>query len=109
MAQLRKPAGLVDREMQWKELAALWHSPRPELVFVLGRRRVGKSFVLGPLARDLHKLRERAQLTLKELGAVTSVKYVLFSRHAPVDRALREEIAGGRVIWLGLDDLLPNK
>lgn len=49
--QLRKPAGLVDREAEWKELAALWHSPRPELVFVLGRRRVGKSFVLGPLAR----------------------------------------------------------
>jgi AAA+ ATPase superfamily predicted ATPase len=60
-------------------------------------------------ARDLHKLRERTQLMLKEIGAVTSVKYVLFSRHAPVDRALREEIAGGLVIWLGLDDLLPNK
>lgn len=51
VAQLRKPAGLVDREAQWKELAGLWHSPRPELIFVLGRRRVGKSFVLGPLAR----------------------------------------------------------
>jgi hypothetical protein len=37
MAQLRKPAGLVDREGEWKELAALWLTARPELIFVLGR------------------------------------------------------------------------
>jgi hypothetical protein len=60
-------------------------------------------------ARDLDKLRERTQLMLEKLGAVTAVKYVLFSRHAPVDRALREEIARGRVIWLGLDNLLSNQ
>jgi hypothetical protein len=37
-----------------------------------------------------------------------AVKYALFSRHAPVDPALREEIASGRVTWLGLDNLLPK-
>ena len=57
---------------------------------------------------DLHKLRERTQLMLKELDGVTTVKYVLFSRHAPVDHALREEIASGRVMWFGLYSLLPN-
>jgi AAA+ ATPase superfamily predicted ATPase len=51
---------LVDREGEWKELAALWQTPRPELIFVLGRRRVGKSFVLGPLARATGGLYYRA-------------------------------------------------
>ena len=56
--------------------------------------------------RDLRKLQERTQLMLRELEGVTSVKYALFSRHTPVDRALLEEISGGRVMWLGLDSLL---
>ena len=72
---------------------------------------------LGPLfgetstretSASLHKLRERTQLMLKELDGLTTVKYVLFSRHAPVDRALREEINSGRVMWFGLDSLLPK-
>jgi hypothetical protein len=51
MARPRKPAVLIDRQDEWKELLDLWASPRPELVFVLGRRRVGKSFVLSKFAR----------------------------------------------------------
>ena len=58
--------------------------------------------------RDLRKLQERTQLMLRELDGVMSVKYALFSRHTPVDRALLEEISGGRVMWLGLDSLLPG-
>jgi hypothetical protein len=58
--------------------------------------------------RDLRKLQERTQLMLRELDGVTSVKYALFSRHAPEDRALLEEISGGGVMWLGLDSLLPG-
>jgi hypothetical protein len=50
MARPRRPASLIDRQDEWKELATLWDSPRPELVFMLGRRRVGKSFLLGPFA-----------------------------------------------------------
>ena len=32
---------------------------------------------------------------VKDIGTVASVKYVLFSRHAPVDRALREAVSAG--------------
>ena len=42
----RKPSALIDREHEWKELASLYRSERPEFIFVLGRRRAGKSFVL---------------------------------------------------------------
>jgi AAA+ ATPase superfamily predicted ATPase len=46
----RKPAALTDRDAEWRELAALHASARPELVFVLGRRRAGKSYVLSRFA-----------------------------------------------------------
>ena len=42
----RKPPSIRDREAEWRELARLCASDRPELVFVLGRRRAGKSYVL---------------------------------------------------------------
>lgn len=51
MARPRKPATLINRQDEWKELRAVWTSPRPELVFVLGRRRVGKSFLLSQFSR----------------------------------------------------------
>jgi AAA+ ATPase superfamily predicted ATPase len=46
----RKPIEIVDREFQWKELLDIQKSGRPELCFVLGRRRAGKSFVLSKFA-----------------------------------------------------------
>lgn len=48
-----KPADLVDREKEWATLAETWSSNRPELVIALGRRRVGKSFLLSRFARDV--------------------------------------------------------
>jgi AAA+ ATPase superfamily predicted ATPase len=41
-----KPTELFDRDSEWRTLDALWEKPRPDLVFVVGRRRVGKSFLL---------------------------------------------------------------
>ncbi|MBO6939760.1 MAG: ATP-binding protein [Deltaproteobacteria bacterium] len=46
-----RPNEILDREAEWGVLEDLWGSAQPELVFVLGRRRVGKSFVLSRFAR----------------------------------------------------------
>ena len=48
-----RPADLIDREPEWQRLEAYHASPRSELVFVLGRRRVGKTFLLAPFAREV--------------------------------------------------------
>lgn len=42
----RKPSSIIDREAEWRELASLCRTDRPELAFVLGRRRAGKSYLL---------------------------------------------------------------
>jgi AAA+ ATPase superfamily predicted ATPase len=47
-----KPADLVDRDREWQRLATTLASQRPELALVLGRRRIGKSFLLSRFARD---------------------------------------------------------
>lgn len=49
--KLTRPGSVLDRDAEWRKLVELWSSDRPELVFVLGRRRVGKSFTLVPFAR----------------------------------------------------------
>src|SRR5688572_14298121 len=46
-----RPDDMHDREAEWHALEAMWHRPRPQLAFVLGRRRVGKSFTLSRFAR----------------------------------------------------------
>ncbi|GMV41102.1 MAG: ATPase AAA [Myxococcales bacterium] len=46
-----KPAEIIDRDAEWRTLETMWRKDRPQLVFVLGRRRVGKSFVLARFAR----------------------------------------------------------
>ena len=51
-----KPADVVDRAREWEALSRLWTSPRPELAFVLGRRRVGKSYLLAQFAQGVHGL-----------------------------------------------------
>lgn len=48
-----KPAEILDRDTEWRTLEGLWRKDRPQLVFVLGRRRVGKSFVLARFARQV--------------------------------------------------------
>lgn len=48
---MEKPAAIRDRDVEWKELTRIWRRPSPELAFILGRRRVGKSFLLARFAR----------------------------------------------------------
>lgn len=48
---MEKPTVIRDRAAEWQELTQIWRRPSPELVFVLGRRRVGKSFLLSRFAR----------------------------------------------------------
>ncbi len=47
-----KPADLFDRDQEWTHLVRAWASDTPELLFVLGRRRVGKSYVLARFAQQ---------------------------------------------------------
>ncbi|MFL5381213.1 MAG: ATP-binding protein [Longimicrobiaceae bacterium] len=41
-----RPPELLDREREWKALERLWTRARPDLIFVIGRRRAGKSYLL---------------------------------------------------------------
>ncbi len=50
---MRKPAEILDRESEWAELVRIWQRRGPDLLFVLGRRRVGKSYLLGRFAREV--------------------------------------------------------
>ena len=50
---LPKPGDVADRTREWETLRALWESAKPEFVFVLGRRRVGKSFLLARFAQEV--------------------------------------------------------
>ncbi len=50
---MQKPAEILDREREWEELVRTWRRRGPELLFVLGRRRVGKSYLLGRFAREV--------------------------------------------------------
>jgi len=48
---MEKPAAIRDRDAEWEDLIRIWRRASPELVFILGRRRVGKSFLLARFAR----------------------------------------------------------
>jgi AAA+ ATPase superfamily predicted ATPase len=51
---LTKPQEMFDREPEWNTLAGMWPKPRPDLIFAVGRRRVGKSFLLTRFAREVN-------------------------------------------------------
>ena len=46
-----KPDDVVDRDAVWTELSRIWTRPDPALLFGVGRRRAGKSWVLARFAR----------------------------------------------------------
>jgi AAA+ ATPase superfamily predicted ATPase len=48
-----KPDTVLNRDREWRRLTSIMASGQPELVFVLGRRRVGKSFLLAQFAREV--------------------------------------------------------
>lgn len=68
-----KPDSVVDRDEEWAQLARIVASERPELVFVLGRRRVGKSFLLAPMCAAHGGLYYQAsrRSEAEQLGALT--------------------------------------
>jgi AAA+ ATPase superfamily predicted ATPase len=41
---MQKPAEILDREREWEELVRFWQRKGPDLLFVLGRWWVGKSY-----------------------------------------------------------------
>jgi hypothetical protein len=70
-----KPVDLFDRAQEWKVLSELWASDRPELAFVLGRRRVGKSYLLARFARETGGLYYQAtrRTEAEQLATLSSV------------------------------------
>lgn len=49
---MAKPADIINRDTEWTELQGLVNDRRPHLVFVTGRRRIGKSYILARLMRE---------------------------------------------------------
>ncbi len=48
-----KPADIIDRDAQWQELNEIWNRSSPDLIFGVGRRRAGKSWVLTRFAKSV--------------------------------------------------------
>ena len=58
---MERPPDLIDREEEWGRLVSLWGRDRPELAVVLGRRRVGKSFLLTRFSEEAGGIYRRSQ------------------------------------------------
>ena len=86
----KKPDDLFDRTREWSALTELWNSSRPELAFVLGRRRAGKSFLLSRFARDVEGLYYQAtrRTEAEQLSTLSAALGERFN-----DAALRQGIA----------------
>lgn len=74
-SSLQKPHDLLARDHEWRRLVAEFEAPGPRLALVLGRRRVGKSFLLtrfvraaGGLYYQATKKTEREQLRALSLA-----------------------------------------
>jgi len=72
-----RPDHVFDRDSEWRRLERLWSSARPELVVVLGRRRVGKSHLLAPFCETTggiyyqatrRTVREQLRALTRQLG-----------------------------------------
>lgn len=72
---IRKPGDILDRDAEWRTLEQVWEKPRPELVFVAGRRRVGKSFILSRFARQVEGIYYQAtrRTEAEQLAALSRV------------------------------------
>lgn len=72
---LTKPAEMFDRDPEWGTLAGLWTKRRPDLVFAVGRRRVGKSFLLTRFAREVNGIYYQAtrRMEAEQLANLTRV------------------------------------
>lgn len=86
----RKPPDVFDRDAEWRTLATLWGKPRPDLVFAVGRRRVGKSFLLSRFVREVGGIYYQAtrRTEAEQLGSLSRVVGEHFD-----DPALRHGVA----------------
>lgn len=70
---LKKPDLFIDRDGEWAACEKAWASTGPELYIVRGRRRAGKSFLLGHFARAVEGVYYQAtRRTEKEQLAILS-------------------------------------
>jgi AAA+ ATPase superfamily predicted ATPase len=86
----RKPAEIVDRDREWQALRTVWSSGKPELAFVIGRRRVGKSFLLSRFAREVKGLYYQATQRT-EAEQLAKLSYAIGEHFE--DRALRQGVS----------------
>ena len=84
---LGKGSEIIDREPEWARLKKAWESGRSELIFVLGRRRVGKSYLLARFARAADGIYYQAteRTEAEQLASLTRIVAERFS-----DPALRQ-------------------
>ncbi|HEX9938990.1 MAG TPA: ATP-binding protein [Longimicrobium sp.] len=70
-----KPPDLFDREAEWGRLEEVWNRRKPDLVFVVGRRRAGKSFLLTRFAQEVGGIYYQAtrRTETEQLGSLTRV------------------------------------
>lgn len=87
---IEKPEELFDRDAEWQTLARAWESPCPELVFAVGRRRVGKSFLLTRFAERVGGIYYQAtrRTEAEQLAGLTRIVGEYFA-----DPALQRGIA----------------
>ena len=128
---MQKPRDLFDRDREWETLEAAWESEKAELVFILGRRRVGQwwsadstqevdivalgghgQLLVGECkwgsvtTSDLADLRDRATLLTRLLSGIRTVHLALFTGEAAVGPDVRSAVEAGEVLQFGPDDLL---
>lgn len=85
-----KPPDVFDRDAEWRTMATLWGKPRPDLVFAVGRRRVGKSFLLSRFVREVGGIYYQAtrRTEAEQLGSLSRIIGEHFD-----DPALRRGVA----------------
>src|SRR5687767_3518049 len=85
-----KPPEILDRDLEWRTLAELREKRRADLVFAVGRRRVGKSFLLSRFAREVGGIYYQAtrRTEAEQLGGLSRIIGEHFN-----DPALRHGVA----------------
>lgn len=70
-----RPSDLYDRDAEWKVLAGLWNKPRPDLVIAVGRRRVGKSYLLSRFIKQARGIYYQAtrRTEAEQLGSLSRI------------------------------------
>jgi len=85
-----RPPELFDREAEWRTLQRMWGRAKPELAFVVGRRRAGKSYLLTRFTQQVEGIYYQAtrRTEAEQLASLSRVIGEHFD-----DAALRHGIA----------------